>query len=388
MLQHAQTLVYSLISLMPSVYQKASLKAVLGLFLEAQGHALPEHTPVKSSSSLSRFFNRYRWSTRQVIRTTRAAVLDQLKRHPVRKDIPVRLLIDLTTLKKTGKFWHLSTPTEQEDAPEPWVRLLNGKRGLHLVVLYIVIGQRRIPWSFRVWRGKGQPSANQLACKLLASVPKSLVKGRTVIVQADTEFGTIDFLRAVRQKKWRAVVGVKNSRLLQDGRKLKDLPGKAKRGLQVYLKDIDYPLTVSWFWLKRADNKRELRFVASIHPYSGTYLVRLGRKRWAIEGFFKTAKHQFGWHCFGQGTKIGVYRWLVLSLIAYLLAHWVDLWAWPPVLDWKATSRLTLKKLLPSILWAQLLRQIRINTDIAAQHGFEIILKSLPDEAYQEWCKI
>ncbi len=388
MLQHAQGLVYSLISLMPSVYQKASLKAVLGLFLDAQGHALPEHTSIKSASSLSRFFNRYRWSTRQVIRTARAAVLDQLAKHPVRKDIPVRLLIDLSTLRKTGKFWQLSTPTDDIDAPEPWVRMLNGKRGLHLVVLYIVIGQRRIPWSFRVWRGKGQPSPNQLACKLLASIPKSLVKGRPVIVQADTEFGTVEFIGAVRQRKWRAVVGMKNSRRLQDGRKLKDLPGKAKRGLQVDLKDIDYPLTVSWFWLKRAGNKRELRFVASTYPYSGAYLVRLGRKRWAIEGFFKTAKHQFGLHCFGQNTKIGVYRWLVLSLIAYLLAHWVDLWAWPSRLDWKATARLTLEKLLPSVLWAGLLRQIRREADIAAYYGFDIIVKSRRDTAYQEWCKM
>ena len=388
MLQHAQTLVYSLISLMPSVYQKASLKAVLGLFLEAQGHALPDHTQIKSASSVSRFFNRYQWSTRQVIRTTRQAVLDQLKTHPVRKDLPIRLLIDLSTLKKTGKFWHLSTPTEDIDAPEPWVRMLNGKRGLHLVVLYIVLGNRRIPWSFRVWRGKGQPSPNDLACKLLASVPKALRQDRTVIVQADTEFGTTVFLNAVRQRQWRAVVGIKNSRSLQDGRKLKDLPGKAKRGLQVDLKNLDYPLTVSWFWLKRADNKRELRFVASTHPYSGVYLVRLGRKRWAIEGFFKTAKHQFGLHCFGQGTKIGVYRWLILSLIAYLLAHWVDLWAWPPVLDWKATARLTLEKLLPSVLWSQMLKQIRRNADIAAQYGFEIIIKSLPDMAYRDWCNI
>ncbi len=388
MLQHAQGLVYSLISLMPSVYQEGSLKAVLGLFLEAQGHALPEHTPIKSASSLSRFFNRYQWSTRQVIRTARAAVLAQLATHPIRRDMPVRLLIDLSTLKKTGKFWHLSTPTEDVDAPEPWVRMLNGKHGLHLVVLYIVMGRRRIPWSFRVWRGKGQPSPNQLACKLLASVPKSLIKGRTVIVQADTEFGTIEFLSAVRRRQWRAVVGVKNSRLLQDGRKLKDLPGNAKRGLQVYLKDIDYPLTLSWFWLKRADNKRELRFVAATHPYSGTYLVRLGRKRWAIEGFFKTAKHQFGLHCFGQGTKLGVYRWLILSLIAYLLAHWIDLWAWPPILNWKATARLTLEKLLPDVLWSRLLRQIKRDANIAAHCGFEITIKSLPDTAYPKWCKI
>jgi hypothetical protein len=126
-----------------------------------------------------------------------------------------------------------------------------------------------------------------LACKLLASVPKALVKSRTVIVQADTEFGTIEFLNAVRQRQWRAVVGVKNSRLLQDGRKLKDLPGNAKRGLPVYLKDIAYPLTLSWFWLKRADDKRELRFVVSTHPYSGVYLVRLGRKRWEKHGLFQ-----------------------------------------------------------------------------------------------------
>lgn len=388
MLQHAQGLVYSLISIMPSVYQKASLKAVLALFLDEQGHKLPEHTPVKSASSLSRFFNRYRWSTRQVIRTTRQAILDQLSTHPVRKGVPVRLLIDLSTLKKTGKFWHLSTETEDIDAPEPWVRMLNGKRGLHLVVLYIVIGERRIPWSFRVWRGKGNPSPNRLACKLLASLPKALVQGRTVIVQADTEFGTVDFLGAVRRRHWRAVVGVKNSRRLQDGRKLKDLPGNAKRGLQVYLKDLDYPLTLSWFWLKRADNQRELRFVASTHPYSGVYLVRLGRKRWAIEGFFKTIKHQFGLHCFGQNTKIGVYRWLILSLIAYLLAHWIDLWAWPPILDWKATVRLTVEKLLPSVRWAQTLRQVRQNADIAALYGFEIIVKPLPELAYQERCKI
>lgn len=387
-LRHAQGLVYSLVCLMPSAYQKASLKALLGLFLDAQGHALPNHTQVKSASSLSRFLNHYSWSTRGVIRLTRAAILQQIATVPPQSNVPVRLLIDLTTLKKTGKFWHLSTPTDDPNAPDPWVRMLNGKRGLHLVVLYLVIGEWRVPWSFRVWRGKGQPSPVQLACKLLATVPKSVVQDRTVIVQADTEFGTVAFLDAVRQRQWRAVVGIRNNRRLQDGRQLKDLPGHAKRGLQVYLSDIDYPLTVSWFWLKRADNKRELRFVASTHPYSGTYLVRLGRKRWAIEGFFKTVKHQFGLHCFGQSTRVGVYRWLILSLIAYLLAHWIDLSVWPPALDWKATARATLEKLLPSVLWAQLCNQIRRDADIAAQFGFEVIIQSLPEKAYRERCKI
>ncbi len=44
---HAQSLAYSLLCLMPSGYQKASLNALFGLFLEALGHPLP--SPLKSN---------------------------------------------------------------------------------------------------------------------------------------------------------------------------------------------------------------------------------------------------------------------------------------------------------------------------------------------------
>lgn len=379
-LQHAQGLVYSLLSLMPSVYQKASLNAILALFLDQQGHALPDHTPVKSASSLSRFLNHYNWSTRGVIRTTRQAVLKQLLAHPPHRSVPVRLLVDLTTLPKTGKFKQLSSlPDDSELVEDPWVRMLNGKRGLHLVMLYLVWGDWRVPWSFRIWRGKGQPSPATLACRLLATVPNSLTRNRTVIVQGDTEFGTRLFLKAVRQRSWRAVVGMRCSRTLKDGRQLKDLVRHSKRGLQVHLKGLDFPVTLSWFWLKRADGKRERRFVASNYPYSGVYLVRLGRKRWAIEGFFKTAKHQFGLHCFGQSTKLGVYRWLILCLISYLLTHWIHCWSLSPTLHWKEASRLALKTLLPSLVWLQLLKSIQEQAELAALHGFQISLKPLPD---------
>ena len=376
-LQHAHGLVYSLLGLMPSVYQKASLQAILGLFLDQQGHALPEHTPVKSVSSLSRFLNHYNWPTRRVIRTTREAVLEQLLAHPPHRSVPVRVLIDLTTLPKTGQFKQLSSVTDDPESADPWVRMLNGKRGLHLVVLYLVVGDWRVPWSFRIWRGKGQLSPAQLACQLLGTIPKSLVGNRTVIVQGDTEFGTILFLKAVRKRSWRAVVGMRCTRTLQDGRQLKELVRHSKRGVQVHLKDLDFPVTVSWFWLKRADGKRERRFVASTYPYSGVYLVRLGRKRWAIEGFFKTAKHQFGLHCFGQSTQLGVFRWLILSLLTYLLAHWVHRWSSPTVLRWKATSRLALDTLLPSLVGLKLLRQIRDQAEIAARYGIEITLKPM-----------
>ncbi|HEY9739505.1 MAG TPA: IS701 family transposase, partial [Coleofasciculaceae cyanobacterium] len=80
-LAHAQQLVYTLLSLMPSEYQRDNLQAMLGLFLEAQGHPLPQHSKTKSASALSRFLNIYSWSTRKLIRTTRDYVLQQLLAH-------------------------------------------------------------------------------------------------------------------------------------------------------------------------------------------------------------------------------------------------------------------------------------------------------------------
>ncbi len=73
-LAHAQGLVYTLLSLMPSTYQKQNLEAMFGLFLEAQGHPLPQYSKSKSPSALSRFLNVYDWSTRGVIRTARNRV--------------------------------------------------------------------------------------------------------------------------------------------------------------------------------------------------------------------------------------------------------------------------------------------------------------------------
>jgi hypothetical protein len=99
---------------------------------------------------------------------------------------------------------------------------------------------------------------------LLSSVPLALTQGRAVLVQADTEFGTTDLIAAVRQRSWHLVAGMPVSRTLDDGRTLKQfMQGGGKKGQLVWLKDIAEPVTVSWFWLKRSDDKKELRFVIS-----------------------------------------------------------------------------------------------------------------------------
>lgn len=76
-LTHAQTLVYTLLNLMPTAHQSDSLQTVLGLFLQAAGRPLPAYSTIKSPSALSRFLNEYDWPTRAVIRQVRQEMLQQ-----------------------------------------------------------------------------------------------------------------------------------------------------------------------------------------------------------------------------------------------------------------------------------------------------------------------
>ncbi len=79
-------------------------------------------------------------------------VLKQILSESRRGRRPIlQVIIDLTTLEKRGFF----------KAEEELVRVYHGKRDLHLVVLYLVVGQWRVPWSFRVYRAKDTPSPAQ-----------------------------------------------------------------------------------------------------------------------------------------------------------------------------------------------------------------------------------
>lgn len=95
----------------------------------------------------------------------------------------------------------------------------------------------------------------------------------------------------------------------------------------------------------------EIRFVLSTKPLKPSTINWWGKRRWQIEGWFKTAKHRFGLHRFGQGTLLGVYRWLVLSLIAFILAHWAYLSSNTLDLpDWADAAQTALELIFPQIL--------------------------------------
>ena len=107
----------------------------------------------------------------------------------------------------------------------------------------------------------------------------------------------------------------------------------------------------------------------------GSTIARWGRRRWQIEGFFKTIKHRFSLHRFGQKTLLGVYRWLILSFISYLLTYWVYLHLGnDDNLNWFMSAQKALILLLPHILLLSLLKQLDTLRLWLNDQGFDFCL--------------
>jgi hypothetical protein len=92
----------------------------------------------------------------------------------------------------------------------------------------------------------------------------------------------------------------------------------------VYLDGLTFPVTISWLYLKR-DGKLEKRFVLSTRPLKASTITWWGNPVGQLKDSLKPANTDESLHRFGQGTLLRVYRWLVLSLIAFTLAHWTYL---------------------------------------------------------------
>lgn len=100
-----------------------------------------------------------------------------------------------------------------------------------------------------------------------------------------------------------------------------------------------------------------------------------GRRRWSIEGFFKTAKHRFGFHRFGQQTLLGVYRWLIVCLISFVLVHWVYLSTGSSQRpDWGALAALALNTLFPEVVLCLLLIDVERTRVLLQSIGLDLQL--------------
>lgn len=109
------------------------------------------------------------------------------------------------------------------------------------------------------------------------TLPKSLTKRFKVMILADTAFGSVECLHRIRKLKYHAIVGVRYDRQLADGRLLKHLH---KRGQQVRFVSLDFPVFVSWYYLKRDNGKLEKRFVLSTKALKASTITCWGKRRW------------------------------------------------------------------------------------------------------------
>lgn len=111
----------------------------------------------------------------------------------------------------------------------------------------------------------------------------------------------------------------------------------------------------------------------STRPLKASTIKWWGKRRWLLEGWFKTAKHRFGLHRFGQGTLLGMYRWLILSLTAYLIAHWTYLLTQLPSLpDWGEAAQTAKETIFPQLVVSFLLLEIERLITLARSYGFDI----------------
>jgi len=365
---HAQTLVYRLLQLMPSPHMRASLQCLLALFL-ASPRPRATQAKTKSEASLSRFLNRYGWPTRKAIQTTRqriCRVIDSyLASHRGRLPI-VYAVVDLTCLEKTGKYKDLAG----------LVRTYNGKRGVHVALLYLAIGPFRVPWSFRVYRGQGTATPTELALALLRQIPQAWCARFKIRVLADAGFSTTELIPNAQKLGFEVIMSVRCNRRLADGSSIQQV---AQRGQVVSLKDLDIPVAVSWFWRRQEESgAREQHFIVATEALSGPYLVRLGKRRWAIEACFKTLKHQFGWDCFGQGTLKGMYRWWILAFISYLLTHWHCLDSQQTTLDWQQAAHQAREQFFPHEVFQCFLQEVDQIRPLLAQLGWSVEIARLP----------
>jgi hypothetical protein len=211
----------------------------------------------------------------------------------------LRAIVDLTPLQKSGEFKGLAG----------LVHILNKKRGVQLVVLYLEFDGWRVPWGFRLWRGKDHASPATLALKLLRTLPRVLTARHRVMVLTDSGFCSTEFVEGVRRLGHHAVVGVRRDRRLTNGTRLDQA---ATYGEGVFLKELEVSVYVASYWLKKRDGAREKRFVICTKVLSPAAIVRWGKKRWSIEGFFKIAKGRFSLERFGQATRL---RGLPLSAV-------------------------------------------------------------------------
>lgn len=265
----------------------------------------------------------------------------------------IEIIVDLTSIAKAGKFAEL----------DGWIHTLDGVRGLHLVMLYICCGDLRLPWGFKIWRGKGTPSPSDLALRLVRQLPDEIrSRAKNVHLLADGGFSSQAFMTGLLALGYDFTVGIRADRLTDEGQHLREITSQQRL---IRLKGMpDVNLWLYWIWLPaKTGEKRVQRFIVSSRERTPQVARQTGKRRWKIEALFKTLKSRFAFGKFGQKTKQGVLRFLCLSIACFLLAHAQQLdqldegqeaTSWP---DWGVLAQQVRMKLIGWVMLDELDRK-------------------------------
>lgn len=152
-----------------------------------------------------------------------------------------------------------------------------------------------------------------------------------------------------------AIVGVRRDRRTREGKRLQDL---RRLGGRVYLRGLPFPVWVFRYRYPLPGGRWEWRYGVATFPATSRTLLLWGRRRFTIEHFFRAMKSEFSLGQFGQRSPLGVHRFLPLSLLAYLLAHWVRVEREDEGLTWREAAGWAARLLLPELVVQGVLREL------------------------------
>ena len=210
-------------SLMPTRATKKAFKSAVHQLLKTNDKPRPQHCKTTSPSTMSRFYNKTRWDTQVLTQAMQTVVINTIikaYKHTRGAGQVIKARLDLTTLEKTGNFPNLP------------VTVFNAVKGLHIIVLYISVGNQSYPFHYAIWKGKA--TLTQLALALLKKLERSLPERFKIRALADTAFGTTEFLETCVKHNIHAVTGMTCDRTTEQGFKLSEL---SCRGAMVFLKN-------------------------------------------------------------------------------------------------------------------------------------------------------
>ncbi|GGI92964.1 transposase [Deinococcus wulumuqiensis] len=212
--------------------------------------------------------------------------------------------VDLTSIEKTGKSL-------------PYTRTYNGVFGIHLVVLHVSIGKLSFPMGHAIYDPAHDETPIQLALKLIRRFHPYFWGDLPQFLVMDSGFYSADAMDLLRWWGFKHVsIGGRSNLLLSDGRRLKE----ARRGERIELSGLPgLPLYVSWVELPH-DGKIKRFYVLDTQPGEARTLTRRHKRRWLIESFFKSAKHDFGLKETRLRTETGIENWLFLVWLSIGLA--------------------------------------------------------------------